>query len=99
MLKLITQICISHITHIVYTTHVTYVTHKIKVIFEAYKILFTIFFLYIKITNNYCQKHSKKAYEKYQNLSQEEKNKMQKKTRERYQNFTEEKKKKTSVSS
>ena len=41
-----------------------------------------IFFLYIKITNNYHQKHKgrlrKEARVRYQNLSEEEKNKRQK---------------------
>ena len=48
----------------------------------------------MKITNNYCQKHKerlrKKAREKYQNLSEVERDIRQKKVRERYQGFTEE---------
>ena len=56
-----------------------------------------VFFLYIKITNKYYQKHKeglqKEAPEKYQNLCEEEKDKRQKKAWERYQNFTEEKEK------
>ena len=48
----------------------------------------------MKITNNYCQKHKerlrKKAREKYQNLSEVERDIRQKKVRERYQSFTEE---------
>ena len=46
------------------------------------KNIFINFFLYIKITNNYYQKHKerlrKEAREKYQNLSEEEKGKRQK---------------------
>ena len=57
--------------------------------FKAYKILFTIFFLYIKMTTNYYQinkeKLQKEARERYQNLSEEEKNKRLKKAREWYQ--------------
>ena len=45
------------------------------------------FFLYIKMVNNYYQKHEerlrKEAREKYQNLSEKENGKRQKKTRER----------------
>ena len=51
------------------------------------------FFLYIKMVNNYYQKHEerlrKEAREKYQNFSEKENGKRQKKTRERCQNFTE----------
>ena len=54
----------------------------VKLIFKAYKktdkTFFYIFFLYIKMTNNYYQKH---------------KEKLSKKTRERHQNLSEEKKK------
>ena len=54
------------------------------------------FFLYIKMVNNYYQKHEerlrKEAREKYQNLSEKENGKRQKMTRERCQNFTEEEK-------
>ena len=57
--------------------------------FKAYKILFIIFFLYIKMTTNYYQinkeKLQKEARERYQNLSEEEKNKRLKKAREWYQ--------------
>ena len=62
------------------------------------KNIFINFFLYIKITNNYYQKHKerlrKEAREKYQNLSEEEKGKRQKEAWERYQNLTEEEKEK-----
>ena len=62
------------------------------------KNIFINFFLYIKITNNYYQKHKerlrKEAREKYQNLSEEEKGKSQKEAREGYQNLTEEEKEK-----
>ena len=51
-----------------------------------------LFFLFIKVTNNYYQKHKerlvKKVREKYQNYSEKEKGKRWKKTRENYQNFT-----------
>ena len=63
----------------------------IKLILKAYKTFFIIFFLYIKIKNNYYQKHKeelwKGACEKYQNLSEEEKDKRWKKAQERYQKF------------
>ena len=54
------------------------------------------------MVNNYYQKHTerlrKEASERYQNLSEEEKDKRQKKkARERYQNFTEEEKENTSI--
>ena len=62
------------------------------------KNIFINFFLYIKITNNYYQKHKerlrKEAREKYQNLSEEENGKSQKETQEGYQNLTEEEKEK-----
>ena len=62
------------------------------------KNIFINFFLYIKITNNYYQKHKerlrKEAREKYQNLSEEEKGKRQKEAREGYQNLAEEEKEK-----
>ena len=62
-------------THIIYITHVT---HTIKLIFKAYKKRHKIFFfLYIKMLTGYYQKNkeklSKKARERYQNLSEEEK--------------------------
>ena len=55
----------------------------VKLIFKAYKKLikyfFITFFLYIKILTGHYQKNkerlSKKAYERYQNLSEEEKDK------------------------
>ena len=58
-------------------THINYIT------FKAYKrtnkIFFIKFFLYIKITNNYYQKHKEKpqkeAGDRYQSLSEEEKTK------------------------
>ena len=50
--------------------------------------------------NSYYQKHKeelpKKARERYQNLSEEEKSKRWKKAEERYQNFTEKDKEKMS---
>ena len=52
--------------------------------------------MYIKMINNYYQKHKerlpKEARETNQNVSEEEKDKRRKKARERYQNFTEEEK-------
>ena len=57
-----------------------------------------IFFVYIKMVNNYYEKHKerlqKEPREWYQNLSEEEKDKRRKKARQRYQNFTEEEKEK-----
>ena len=48
------------------------------------------------MVNTYYQKHKerllKEARERYQNLSEEEKNNRQKKSRERYQSFIEEEK-------
>ena len=42
-------------------THITYVTHILKLIFELYKkVFFIIFFLYIKVANNYYQKHKER---------------------------------------
>ena len=50
--------CITHIAHI---THITYITHTIKLIFKTYKkVLFTIFLLHTKMTNNYYQRHKEK---------------------------------------
>ena len=71
---------ITHVTHITYTAHTIHITHILKFIFEAYKILFfyIYFFLYIKI-NKYYRKHKerlqKEARGRYQNLSEEEKEK------------------------
>ena len=53
-------------------------------------------FLYIKMVNRYCQKHKEKfrkeARERYQNLSEEDKEKKgEKKAPGRYQNLPEEK--------
>ena len=70
-------------TLIIYITHIIHLTYMIKLIFKAYKktdkIFFKMFFLYIKISNNYYQKSKerlpKKARERYQNLSEEEKSK------------------------
>ena len=62
---------------------------------------YIIFFLYIKMTNNYYQKHKEKlhnkAHESYQNLSQEEKEKRRKKFLERYQNLSEKEKNKSDI--
>ena len=62
------------------------------------KKLIKYFFRYIKMTNNYCQKHKerlqKEAQEKYWNLSEKGKSKRQKKAWERYQNVTKKEKEK-----
>ena len=70
-------------TRITYITHIKYITHTMNLISKAYrktnKTFFIVFFLYRKMTNNYCQKHKerlrKEARKKYQNLSEEEKDK------------------------
>ena len=60
------------------------------------KIFFYQFFLYIKITNNYYQKKKQgKTCERYQNLSEEEKDKRRKEGRERYKNLIKEEKEKS----
>ena len=50
---------------------------KTNTFFSIYKIFFTILFLYIKMTDNYYQKHKEKlekeACERYQNLFEAEK--------------------------
>ena len=50
------------------------------------------------MVNKYYQKHKvklqKEAHERYQNLSEDKKDKKAKKAQERYQNFTEEEKEK-----
>ena len=86
-------------THIIYITRIIYITHILNLFFEAYKtVVFIKFFLYIKLTTHYYQKHKEKlrkeAREMYRKLSEEEKDKMRKNARERYQNFTEEEKEK-----
>ena len=70
------------------------------IIFKAYKKylqnIFYIFFLYIKMTNNYYQKHKedlwKEAREIHQKLSEEKKIKKQKEADEKYQNLSEDEK-------
>ena len=68
--------CITHIAHI---TCITYITNIFKFIFKyikikkkTIKIFFYNFFLYIKMVNNYYQKHKEKprklACEGYQNF-------------------------------
>ena len=56
--------CIIHIAHITYITditHITYITHTIKLIFKTYKkVIFIIFLLRTKMTNNYYQKYKEK---------------------------------------
>ena len=63
-------------------------THILKIIFKAYKKMLTKYFLislflYIEMVNKYYQKHKerlrKETPERYQNLSEEEKDKKQKK--------------------
>ena len=76
--------------------------HKNTFIKKWYNIL-KLFFLYIRITNNYYKKKTKKknrenlqkeAHERYQNLSEEEKYKKLQNARERYKNLCEEEKEK-----
>ena len=59
---------------------------------------FSILFLYAKMTSNYYKKNKeellKKAREKYQDLSEEEKDKNCQYARERYRNHSEEEKEK-----
>ena len=72
------------------------------IIFKAYKKYlqntFYIFFLYIKMTNNYYQKHKedlwKEAREIHQKLSEEKKIKKRKEADEKYQNLSEDEKEK-----
>ena len=91
---------ITHITHIAYIHNSYYLRNSyVKVYFKAYtKYFLQIFFLYIKMTTNYYQKHKEKlrkeARERCQNLSEEEKDKKRKQIRERYQNFNKEEKEK-----
>ena len=53
--------------------------------------------LYLKLTNDYYQKHKEKfqkeAHGNYRNISEEKRDKKQKKAQERYQSFTKEEKK------
>ena len=89
-----------YITHITYITHFIYITHIVKLTFKAYqktvKIFFHIFFLYIKMLNNYYQKYKEKlgkeACGRYKKLSVKEKDKENQYARERYKNLTEEEK-------
>ena len=53
--------------------HITYINHILKLIFDAYKNIFIIFFVYIY--KNGKEKLQKEARERYQNLSEEEKQK------------------------
>ena len=74
---------IAYITQIVYIILITYIIHLIKLTFKAYKktdkIYFHNFFLYMKMLAGYYYKKkqqqkkklSKKACERYQNLSEE----------------------------
>ena len=80
-----------------------FVIHKIllyhiKHIKNLIKIFFIIFFIYIKMTTNYHEKHKEKLWkepcERYKNLSEEKKDTRWKKARERYQNPSEEEKSK-----
>ena len=67
--------------------HVIYVSHVLKFIFKAYQ---------KNILKN-LKRRRKEARERYQNLSEEEKDEIREKLRERYQNFTEEEKEKRSI--
>ena len=75
---------------------IIYRTPLIKL--KTNKTFFITFFLNIKVTDNYYQKHNEKlqeeTHEKYQNLSEEAKNKRWKKVWDRYQNLSEEGKEK-----
>ena len=73
-------ILITCITHIIYIIYITCITHNL--FFEVYKKKFSYFFLYIKMTTNYQKQRKapkKKTCKRYQNLSEEEKDKRQKK--------------------
>ena len=66
--------------------------------FESYKNYFLYFFVHIKAVGTYYPKYKellqKEARERYQNVSEEEKDKRQEKVQERYQFFIEEEKEK-----
>ena len=69
--KFYCRLSLIYITHIIYVTHITHIKNQWKYFYK--------FFLYIKIRNNYYQKHKEKlrkeSQERYQNLSEEEKDK------------------------
>ena len=81
-------------TYTTYITHIsiTCIDHISYIIFQAYektvKYFLKFFFLYIKMSSKCYQKYNenlqKEATERYQNVSEEEKDKRQKRTRERY---------------
>ena len=81
-----------------YITRIIYITHIVKLIFKAYKktdktFFYNLFVLHIKMLTGYYQKNKKglpkKARERHQNLSEEEKNKNRQYARERYKNLSE----------
>ena len=86
--------------------HIDKKKKKIKsknIIFKPIQVIYN-FFLYIEMTNNNCQKHKerlqKEAHEKYQSLSEKEKNKIAKKcSRKMLKFYCRRKRKKSSVSS
>ena len=81
-------------TYTTYITHIsiTCIAHISYIIFQAYektvKYFLKFFFLYIKMSSKCYQKYNenlqKEATERYQNVSEEEKDKRQKRTQERY---------------
>ena len=86
--------------------HIDKKKKKIKsknIIFKPIQVIYN-FFLYIEMTNNNCQKHKerlqKEAHEKYQSLSEKEKNKIAKKcSRKMLKFYCRRKRKKSSVPS
>ena len=70
---------------------------KIHITFLLFILLYS-FFLYIKLSSGYYQnkqrKALKKAYERYEDLTKEEKNKKCKYTHEQYRNLSKEEKNK-----
>ena len=70
-----------YITHIAYINHILYVTHRVKLMFKAYKKTDKIFFhnIFPIHKNDYYRKTKKKlqkeARERYENFSEEEKDK------------------------
>ena len=68
------------------------------IIFKAYKIFFIYIFFYLKMPNNYYEKHKEKirkeARERYQNFSEEEKETKHQYHRKRNKNPSEEQRQK-----
>ena len=88
------------LTHIIYITHIIYMTHMVtrKLIFKAYqKNCWNIFLFFFSVHKNVIiiikeRKAFKKAHERYQNLSEEEKEKKRQYGHERYKNLFEDEK-------